>query len=58
MCIRDRHKINKDKNGNAPIRYDSIEEGLKKVASFALQQNANVNMPRIGCCLLYTSRCV
>lgn len=43
------HKINKDKNGNAPIRYDSIEEGLKKVASFALQQNANVNMPRIGC---------
>ena len=43
------HKINKDENGNAPIRYDAIEDGLKEVASFAKENNANIHMPRIGC---------
>jgi O-acetyl-ADP-ribose deacetylase (regulator of RNase III) len=42
------HKINKDENGNAPIRYEAIEEGLIKIASFAIQNNASVHMPRIG----------
>ena len=43
------HKINKDENGNPPIRYDAIEEGLHKVAQFAIEINASVHMPRIGC---------
>jgi O-acetyl-ADP-ribose deacetylase (regulator of RNase III) len=43
------HKINKDENGNAPIRYDAIKIGLNKVAEFAKVNNATVHMPRIGC---------
>jgi len=43
------HKINKDEIGNAPIRYDAIEDGLTEVASFAKENNASVHMPRIGC---------
>ncbi len=43
------HKINKDENGNAPIRYDAVESGLSKVADFAHEINASVHMPRIGC---------
>ncbi|QIL41055.1 macro domain-containing protein [Pedobacter sp. HDW13] len=43
------HKIIKDENGNAPIRYDAVEEGLRKVADFAGDLNASVHMPRIGC---------
>ncbi|TPG33395.1 macro domain-containing protein [Flavobacterium pectinovorum] len=43
------HKINKDESGNAPIRYDAIEYGLKEVALFAKENNANIHMPRIGC---------
>lgn len=43
------HRINKDENGNAPIRYDAIEEGLKKVADFAIDISASTHMPRIGC---------
>jgi O-acetyl-ADP-ribose deacetylase (regulator of RNase III) len=43
------HKINKDENGNAPIRYDAIEQGLKEVAFFANKNNTSVHMPRIGC---------
>jgi len=43
------HKINKDENGNAPIRYDAIEDGLKEVALFAKENNASIHMPRIGC---------
>ncbi|MEZ0007728.1 O-acetyl-ADP-ribose deacetylase (regulator of RNase III) [Flavobacterium sp. 28YEA47A] len=43
------HKINKDENGNAPIRYDAVENGLDKVADFAREINASVHMPRIGC---------
>lgn len=43
------HKINKDENGNAPIRYDAIEEGLEEVAHFANKNKASIHMPRIGC---------
>jgi len=43
------HKINKDENGEAPIRYNAIEEGLEAVSDFAKTNNASVHMPRIGC---------
>lgn len=43
------HKINKDEKGNAPIRYDAIEDGLKKLSLFAKENNAGIHMPRIGC---------
>lgn len=43
------HKINKDENGNAPIRYDALEDGLKEVSLFAKENNASIHMPRIGC---------
>lgn len=29
------HKINKDENGNSPIRYDAVAKGLERVAQFA-----------------------
>jgi O-acetyl-ADP-ribose deacetylase (regulator of RNase III) len=32
-----------------PIRYDAIEQGLKRVADFASERKASVHMPRIGC---------
>lgn len=43
------HKMNKDEQGNAPIRYEAIKQGLQKVASFAIENTASVHMPRIGC---------
>lgn len=43
------HKINKDEDGNAPIRYEAILEGLEKVGNFAVENKATVHMPRIGC---------
>lgn len=43
------HKIRKDEQGNAPIRYKAIEIGLHKVAEEAEDLNASVHMPRIGC---------
>ncbi len=43
------HKIRKDENGNAPIRYEAIQKGLKKVCTKAKDLNASVHMPRIGC---------
>lgn len=43
------HKINKDDNGEAPIRYDAIRKGLEKTSIFAKENNASVHMPRIGC---------
>ena len=44
-----KHKINKDENGNPPIRYDAIANGLDTVAKFAHDNSATVHMPRIGC---------
>ncbi|SEC82669.1 O-acetyl-ADP-ribose deacetylase (regulator of RNase III), contains Macro domain [Tenacibaculum sp. MAR_2009_124] len=43
------HKIRKDENGNAPIRYNAIEKGLIKIKTKATELNASVHMPRIGC---------
>ncbi|MEJ2882283.1 macro domain-containing protein [Pedobacter sp. GR22-6] len=43
------HKIYRDENGNAPIRYESVLSGLEKVAQFAVDNIATVHMPRIGC---------
>ncbi|HZZ71147.1 MAG TPA: hypothetical protein VFE24_02775 [Pirellulales bacterium] len=37
------------KNGIAPIRYPAIGEGLECVARFAVENEATVHMPRIGC---------
>lgn len=41
--------IKSDKEGNPPVRYDAISSGLAKVAAFALDNNASIHMPRIGC---------
>lgn len=43
------HQINKDEQGNAPIRYEAILSGLDKVGQYALENNMTVHMPRIGC---------
>lgn len=43
------HKINKDEEGNPPIRYEAVLSGLDKVGQFALDKKASVHMPRIGC---------
>ncbi|BDD09493.1 Appr-1-p processing protein [Fulvitalea axinellae] len=32
-----------------PVRYEAIEAGLEKVALFAIENEASVHMPRIGC---------
>ena len=42
------HKIRKT-NGLAPIRYNSVEECLNKVAEFAIENQTSIHMPRIGC---------
>ncbi len=42
------HKIRRT-NGNAPIRYDSVEQCLNKVADFAKKKQMSIHMPRIGC---------
>lgn len=41
--------IKSDKEGNPPVRYDAISSGLAKVTTFALDNNASIHMPRIGC---------
>ncbi len=42
------HRIT-NQNGVPPVRYDAIEKALEKVAAFAVENNASVHMPRIGC---------
>ena len=39
----------KGDTGPQPVRYDSIEQCLGDVAAKALELNASVHMPRIGC---------
>ena len=41
--------IKKDKEGNPPVRYDAIASTLNQVCQFAMENNASVHMPRIGC---------
>lgn len=36
------------KNSIPPIRYEAVEEGLRKVAGKAKEINASIHMPRIG----------
>ena len=36
-------------SGVPPVRYEAIAEALAKVAVFAVEKNASVHMPRIGC---------
>lgn len=43
------HKIYKDEMGNPPIRYEAVRSALEKVADHALQYDASIHMPRIGC---------
>lgn len=35
--------------GNPPIRYEAVRSALEKVAVHALQHDASIHMPRIGC---------
>lgn len=42
-------KINKDENGNPPVRYEAIAKGLQELAILAEDMQATVHMPRIGC---------
>ena len=42
------HKIQEEK-GIPPIRYEAVREGLEKVAIFAQEKQAYIQMPRIGC---------
>jgi len=37
------------KNNNEPIRYDALENALKQIAKFAIEKQASVHMPRLGC---------
>lgn len=39
----------KKKNDIPPIRYEAVESGLRKVADKAIEIQASVHMPRIGC---------
>lgn len=39
----------KDTKSPAPIRYPAVRQGLATIAQYALQHNASVHMPRIGC---------
>ena len=43
------HKINRDENGQSPIRYDAVLNGLEEIGKYALETAASVHMPRIGC---------
>lgn len=38
-----------EKDGVPPIRYAAVWSGLQKVAEKAIEVNASVHMPRIGC---------
>ncbi|BBM00172.1 macro domain-containing protein [Microbulbifer sp. GL-2] len=39
----------RNKTAPAPVRYDSIREGLSLVADYAQEKSASIHMPRIGC---------
>ena len=42
------HGIRKT-GGNPPIRYDAVEKALETVGKKALEREASVHLPRIGC---------
>lgn len=35
--------------GVPPVRYEAIDVGLRRVAEFAIESQASIHMPRIGC---------
>jgi O-acetyl-ADP-ribose deacetylase (regulator of RNase III) len=41
------HNIRR-RQGDQPIRYEAVREGLSRIADFALEHSASVHMPRIG----------
>ncbi|WP_326981567.1 macro domain-containing protein [Chryseobacterium sp. MYb264] len=43
------HKIITNSKGVPPIRYEAVEVCLEKLSAEALQLNASIHMPRIGC---------
>jgi O-acetyl-ADP-ribose deacetylase (regulator of RNase III) len=43
------HGVRRGSGGAPPIRYEAVEQGLKKVAAYASEHEASVHMPRIGC---------
>ncbi len=43
------HKIYVDEKDRPPIRYEAVAAGLEKVGHFAVDLQASVHMPRIGC---------
>lgn len=43
------HKIHKGANGEPPVRYEAIQQGMTQVAKKAIELGASVHMPRIGC---------
>lgn len=43
------HKIRRGSNGRPPIRYDSLKVALETVATKAMNLDASIHMPRIGC---------
>lgn len=42
------HNIRRDATGKPPIRYNAVLSGLQKVGQFAAENQATVQMPRIG----------
>lgn len=38
-----------DAEGNPPVRYDAIRQGMQRLAIKAKKLNASIHMPRIGC---------
>ncbi|SEW43481.1 O-acetyl-ADP-ribose deacetylase (regulator of RNase III), contains Macro domain [Chryseobacterium wanjuense] len=43
------HKIISNSEGVPPIRYEAVEKCLEKLVNKALDINASIHMPRIGC---------
>ncbi len=43
------HDIVPDEANNPPIRYWAVSKGLEKISKFAIEKNAGIQMPRIGC---------
>ncbi len=46
-----RRGIRSNPFGEAPIRYEAVENGLAQLSSFVQERKASVHMPRIGCSL-------
>ncbi|WP_051887163.1 macro domain-containing protein [Chryseobacterium piperi] len=43
------HKVNTNSEGIPPIRYEAVEECLRKLSAEAIDLKSSVHMPRIGC---------